>query len=65
MTRKFPWTVKFICDVAPGGRPGVYWRVQFKGETSALVDGNASDRKQARSDAWHALEEMGLVTDGE
>lgn len=65
MAHKLPRTVKFLCDPAPGGRPGVYWRVQFKGETASLATGNAETRQAAREQAWHALEEMGLITDGE
>lgn len=61
---KFPKSVKFavVLDATSVGK-SLSWEIKSKCG-SLLAKGNAGSENTAKSDAWHALEEMGLVTDG-
>lgn len=59
---RFPRSVKFT--FAPTYDSGK-WEITDKVDGTILATGKCASKSQARSDAWHALEEMGLVTDGE
>lgn len=57
---KFPTTVKFsVYPVKDGKHP---WIVTDR-SGAWLAGGDSPNRPRARLAAWHALEEMGLVTD--
>jgi hypothetical protein len=59
MAHKFPKTVKFSYE--PTYDSG-QWAVTDR-SGAVLVSGNAPSKLEARDRAWHALEEIGSVTD--
>lgn len=62
---KFPKSVSLrtMPDATTDGN--IMWDVVSRRGETVLCYGKSASKAQARSDAWHALEEMGLVTDGD
>lgn len=56
---RFPRSVKFtFTPTYDSGK----WEITAKADGAILATGKCAIKSQARSDAWHALEKMGLVT---